>query len=175
MSEQDITARVAETVARLRAKSAVGPGNRIVHMTMDEAADLLEALKARLAEVEAMRDAVIEARDMLGNWWATEKARAEAAEAARDRLAARLAEARGKMHDIMCLPEDANIGIARAWASQAYALLTPADAASALSRLLAEARVAALEEVALMAEEGRLSLVSDHCAAQVRALKGATS
>lgn len=50
-----------------------------------------EADAARLAEVEAERDALETAREMLGGFWAKDNARAEAAEAERDRLAAELA------------------------------------------------------------------------------------
>jgi len=47
---------VAETVHRLRTKWPVGPGNMIVCMVMKEAADMLEAIAARVAELEAERD-----------------------------------------------------------------------------------------------------------------------
>lgn len=45
-----------------------------------------EALAARLAEVEAERDALETAREMLGGFWAKDNARAEAAEAEVARL-----------------------------------------------------------------------------------------
>ena len=46
------------------------------------AADCVDTLRALSAE----RDALIEARDMLGGWWEKEKSRAEAAEAENARL-----------------------------------------------------------------------------------------
>lgn len=38
--------------------------------------------------------------------------------------AARLPEARGKLHDLMCLPKDADLEVARQWAREAYDLLS---------------------------------------------------
>ena len=46
-----------------------------------EISDAITALRAQLAEVQAERDAVVTVRDMLGNRWATEKDRADRAEA----------------------------------------------------------------------------------------------
>ncbi|HBU15206.1 MAG TPA: hypothetical protein DEF16_10680 [Gemmobacter sp.] len=37
---------------------------------------------------------------------------------------ANLQEARGKLHDLMCLPKDADLEIARQWAKEAYDLLS---------------------------------------------------
>ena len=36
---------------------------------------------------------------------------------------AALREARGKLHDIMCLPDFASVAVARQWASEVYALI----------------------------------------------------
>jgi hypothetical protein len=97
MSEQDITARVAETVARLRDPWQHSEDGCYA------AADLLEALAARLAEVEAER---VNLHD--DAWWeaafkrrteydaAEFQRRAEAAKAALDRLLAE-AENRGRV------------------------------------------------------------------------------
>jgi len=51
-----------------------------------DSTDAVEALAARLAEVEAERDALETAREMLGGFWAKDNARAEAAEAEVARL-----------------------------------------------------------------------------------------
>ncbi len=119
--------QIAETVARLREgvlSCGMHEDNSTELFLIDDAndemwtaADLLqslaaenaalkaeaEAAAARLAEVEAERDALETAREMLGGFWAKDNARAEAAEAERDAchreinsltamLAARLAE-----------------------------------------------------------------------------------
>lgn len=46
-------AQIAKVVKDLRTKSAVGPGNMIVHTVMAEAADLIEAQAAELAEMRS--------------------------------------------------------------------------------------------------------------------------
>lgn len=58
-----------------------------------EAADLITALLAQNAALRAERDAVVTARDTMGNLWAQEKARAEAAEAEVERLRGELQNA----------------------------------------------------------------------------------
>jgi hypothetical protein len=146
MSEQ-ITARVAETVARLRNPTYY------THPTAEdgkEAADLLEALAARLAEVievgenaQALSKAAYEGLSSLllsvQQDCIKEHARAEAAEAERD---AALAMVAGALREGIRIATETPV---EQLPAAVEAAISP-DAASALSRLLAEARVAALEE-----------------------------
>jgi hypothetical protein len=62
------------------------PDDSGYYVTYDDYA----ALRARLAEVENERDALIVARDMMGRLWEQEKGRAERAEAEITRLRAQL-------------------------------------------------------------------------------------
>jgi len=166
MDERD---KVAETVARLREDH-----NSIWQVIMDEAADLLEALAAQLAEVEAQRDALIEAEHLahptMQRMRAAENranARAEAAESALARLRAdqdamvgAVIEEAARKQDEHVVRWDTEIGKAAGKASHAartgrmaghfqaaadLRALRP-DAAAALERVRQEARIAALEE-----------------------------
>lgn len=74
----DMTERVQETVARLRSETEIA--------SRTEAADLLEAIAAHLAEVEAQLNAVQRAHVIRVEACIAEEDRAEAAEAERARL-----------------------------------------------------------------------------------------
>ena len=52
--------------------------------------------------------------------------RALPAAPAEDVRAGALAEARGKLHDLMCLPDGADLAIAKRWAAEARALIPEA-------------------------------------------------
>jgi hypothetical protein len=73
----------------------------------DPAADLLEALAAKLAEATAERDAYALRYSQTGQALDTERARAEAAEADRDRLAKELDEARAFLGEFAAAKIDA--------------------------------------------------------------------
>lgn len=82
----DIKAQVAETVARLRAMPTYSGDPKGPHWVPNLAADLLEAIAARLAEVEVERDDLQALNRENMRQWAAAIDRAEAAEAEIARL-----------------------------------------------------------------------------------------
>lgn len=68
--------------------------------------------------------------DLMGD---LDELRRRPAAASSDPEPSNICEASGKMHDITCLPDDANISVAREWAMEARALLRPAAEAAAVS------------------------------------------
>lgn len=98
--------------------------NGTARQTMTE----VEALRAEIAHLKAALDAAegrvtVKPRcaectctDGNCNWIKTT--------APSDKIAEAVREARGLMHDIMCLPDDAKMNVARVWAASARAALS---------------------------------------------------
>lgn len=98
-------------------------------------AELVEAAKALKAIVEEIRGAMEHGtwRDGKGQrlkdtpeWVAFYNALALPAASAEDVRAGALAEACGKLHDLMCLPDGADLAIAKRWAAESRALIQEA-------------------------------------------------
>lgn len=158
-----------EAVARMRALADCDSrAGEPLGKALREAADMLEALAAKLAEAEAAHNR------MTHDWGLADRARM-AAEADLSRLRTAQDAMVGAAYEAAAQACDAMLEIPRGKPSRAAAAvsaLTPADATSALERMLREARNAALELAANEAEEHKLFAKGIDCLPEcIRKLK----